>query len=150
MSIYNLHRSPDNWGPNSQAFEPMRFGPLELGQPNELNGGYRYTPFSGDRAGAPDKFAVLEGMAIWAVLFRRVDMELVQGHDEVTLEAATIEPATDAGQREERGSWWRLWRRATRWTGPISSRRRTLARGGSRRASRGKSGGKKCPMPFVK
>ena len=46
VSIYNLHRAPANWGPNSEAFEPMRFGPLRLGQPNELNTSYRYTPFS--------------------------------------------------------------------------------------------------------
>ena len=91
VSIYNLHRSPANWGPNSQSFEPMRFGPLAFGQPNELNTGYRYTPFSaGPRRCPGDKFAVLEGMAIWAVLFRRVEMRLVEGHDVVMTSGATI------------------------------------------------------------
>ena len=91
VSIYNLHRSPANWGPSSQQFEPMRFGPLSAGQPNELNTGYRYTPFSaGPRRCPGDKFAVLEGMAIWAVLFRRLDMELVAGHDVVMTSGATI------------------------------------------------------------
>ena len=91
VSIYNLHRSPANWGPSSQQFEPMRFGPLAAGQPTELNTGYRYTPFSaGPRRCPGDKFAVLEGMAIWAVLFRRVDMELVEGHDVVMTSGATI------------------------------------------------------------
>jgi hypothetical protein len=51
VSIYNLHRSPVNWGPSSQEFEPMRFGPLSAGQPSELNTGYRYTPFSAGRVG---------------------------------------------------------------------------------------------------
>ena len=84
VSIYNLHRSPASWGPASQQFEPMRFGPLVNGQPNELNTGYRYVPFSaGPRRCPGDKFAVLEGMAIWAVLFKRVDMTLVEGHDVV-------------------------------------------------------------------
>ena len=32
----------------------------------------------------------MEGMAIWAVLFRRVDMELVAGHDVVMTSGATI------------------------------------------------------------
>ena len=91
VSIYNLHRSPESWGPNSQVFEPMRFGPLSLGQPNELNTGYRYTPFSaGPRRCPGDKFAVLEGMAIWAVLFRRLDLTLVEGHDVVMTSGATI------------------------------------------------------------
>ena len=91
VSIYNLHRSPESWGPNSQVFEPMRFGPLALGQPNELNTGYRYTPFSaGPRRCPGDKFAVLEGMAIWAVLFRRLDLTLVKGHDVVMTSGATI------------------------------------------------------------
>ena len=91
VSIYNLHRSPESWGPNSQVFEPMRFGPLALGQPNELNTGYRYTPFSaGPRRCPGDKFAVLEGMAIWAVLFRRLDLTLVEGHDVVMTSGATI------------------------------------------------------------
>lgn len=91
VSIYNLHRSPVNWGPSSQQFEPMRFGPLTAGQPNELNTGYRYTPFSaGPRRCPGDKFAVLEGMAVWAVLFRRLDMELVEGHDVVMTSGATI------------------------------------------------------------
>ena len=91
VSIYNLHRSPESWGPNSQVFEPMRFGPLSLGQPNELNTGYRYTPFSaGPRRCPGDKFAVLEGMAIWAVLFRRLDLTLVKGHDVVMTSGATI------------------------------------------------------------
>jgi carotene epsilon-monooxygenase len=84
VSIYNLHRSPASWGPASQQFEPMRFGPLVNGQPNELNTGYRYVPFSaGPRRCPGDKFAVLEGMSIWAVLFKRVDMTLVEGHDVV-------------------------------------------------------------------
>jgi carotene epsilon-monooxygenase len=91
VSIYNLHRSPESWGPGSQVFEPMRFGPLALGQPNELNTGYRYTPFSaGPRRCPGDKFAVLEGMAIWAVLFRRLDLTLVEGHDVVMTSGATI------------------------------------------------------------
>ena len=91
VSIYNLHRSPESWGPNSQVFEPMRFGPLSLGQPNELNTGYRYTPFSaGPRRCPGDKFAVLEGMAIWAVLFRRLDLTLMKGHDVVMTSGATI------------------------------------------------------------
>ena len=91
VSIYNLHRSPESWGPGSQVFEPMRFGPLALGQPNELNTGYRYTPFSaGPRRCPGDKFAVLEGMAIWAVLFRRLDLTLVKGHDVVMTSGATI------------------------------------------------------------
>ena len=91
VSIYNLHRSPESWGPGSQVFEPMRFGPLSLGQPNELNTGYRYTPFSaGPRRCPGDKFAVLEGMAIWAVLFRRLDLTLVKGHDVVMTSGATI------------------------------------------------------------
>ena len=91
VSIYNLHRSPESWGPASQVFEPMRFGPLALGQPNELNTGYRYTPFSaGPRRCPGDKFAVLEGMAIWAVLFRRLDLTLVEGHDVVMTSGATI------------------------------------------------------------
>ena len=91
VSIYNLHRSPESWGPNSQVFEPMRFGPLALGQPNELNTGYRYTPFSaGPRRCPGDKFAVLEGMAIWAVLFRRLDLTLMKGHDVVMTSGATI------------------------------------------------------------
>jgi carotene epsilon-monooxygenase len=91
VSIYNLHRSPESWGPDSQVFEPMRFGPLALGQPNELNTGYRYTPFSaGPRRCPGDKFAVLEGMAIWAVLFRRLDLTLVKGHDVVMTSGATI------------------------------------------------------------
>ena len=91
VSIYNLHRSPESWGPASQVFEPMRFGPLALGQPNELNTGYRYTPFSaGPRRCPGDKFAVLEGMAIWAVLFRRLDLTLVKGHDVVMTSGATI------------------------------------------------------------
>jgi carotene epsilon-monooxygenase len=41
VSIFNLHRSPVNWGPSSLQYEPMRFGPLSAGQPNELNTGYR-------------------------------------------------------------------------------------------------------------
>ena len=91
VSIYNLHRSPVNWGPSSQQFEPMRFGPLSAGQPNELNTGYRYTPFSaGPRRCPGDRFAVLEGMAIWSVLFRRLDLELTEGHDVVMTSGATI------------------------------------------------------------
>ena len=150
VSIYNLHRSPDNWGPNSQAFEPMRFGPLELGQPNELNTGYRYTPFSaGPRRCPGDKFAVLEGMAIWAVLFRRVDMELVQGHDVVMTSGATIHTRdgmlVNAKKREmvatvaegDKVDWANL------------KPAKDIGEGWFEKGIEGKSGGK-CPMPFVK
>ena len=91
VSIYNLHRSPENWGPTSQEFEPMRFGPLANGQPNELNTDYRYVPFSaGPRRCPGDKFAVYEGIVIWATMFRRLDLELKDGHDVVMTSGATI------------------------------------------------------------
>ena len=91
VSIYNLHRSPENWGPTSQEFEPMRFGPLANGQPNELNTDYRYVPFSaGPRRCPGDKFAVYEGIVIWATMFRRLDLELKAGHDVVMTSGATI------------------------------------------------------------
>ena len=79
VSIYNLHRSPANWGPTSQQFEPMRFGPLASGQPSEMNTDYRYVPFSaGPRRCPGDRFAILEGMAIWATMFRRLDSKLLR------------------------------------------------------------------------
>jgi carotene epsilon-monooxygenase len=91
VSIYNLHRSPTSWGPTSQEFEPMRFGPLANGQPNELNTDYRYVPFSaGPRRCPGDKFAVYEGIVIWATMFRRLDLELKAGHDVVMTSGATI------------------------------------------------------------
>ena len=91
VSIYNLHRSPDNWGPTSQEFEPMRFGPLANGQPNELNTDYRYVPFSaGPRRCPGDKFAVYEGIVIWATMIRRLDLELKPGRDVVMTSGATI------------------------------------------------------------
>jgi len=91
VSIYNLHRSPNNWGPSSQQFEPMRFGPLANGQPNELNTDYRYVPFSaGPRRCPGDKFAVYEGIVIWATMLRRLDLELKAGHDVIMTSGATI------------------------------------------------------------
>ncbi|OUS48881.1 putative cytochrome P450 monooxygenase [Ostreococcus tauri] len=91
VSIYNLHRSPANWGPTSQQFEPMRFGPLANGQPNELNTDYRYVPFSaGPRRCPGDKFAVYEGIVIWATMLRRLDLELKPGHDVIMTSGATI------------------------------------------------------------
>ena len=150
VSIYNLHRSPANWGPNSQTFEPMRFGPLEDGQPNELNTGYRYTPFSaGPRRCPGDKFAVLEGMAIWAVLFRRLDMELVEGHDVVMTSGATIHTRdgmlVNAKRREMKPSvsdadkidWANL------------KPAKDIGEGWFQRGIETKGGGGKCPMPFV-
>jgi carotene epsilon-monooxygenase len=150
VSIYNLHRAPANWGPNSQSFEPMRFGPLRDGQPNELNTGYRYTPFSaGPRRCPGDKFAVLEGMAIWAVLFRRVDMELVAGHDVVMTSGATIHTRdgmlVNAKKREivksvdekDKVDWANL-RPA-----------KDIGEGWFEKGIETKGGGSKCPMPFV-
>jgi len=91
VSIYNLHRSPANWGPTSQQFEPMRFGPLASGQPSEMNTDYRYVPFSaGPRRCPGDRFAILEGMAIWATMFRRLDLTLKEGHDVIMTSGATI------------------------------------------------------------
>ena len=155
VSIYNLHRSPANWGPASQAFEPMRFGPLSAGQPNELNTGYRYTPFSaGPRRCPGDKFAVLEGMAIWAVLFRRLDMELVAGHDVVMTSGATIHTRdgmlVNATRRETRRKgggdavdWANL--RPAKDIGEGWWERGIETKGGS-----GADAKSKCPMPFVK
>ena len=152
VSIYNLHRAPANWGPNSEAFEPMRFGPLRLGQPNELNTSYRYTPFSaGPRRCPGDKFAVLEGMAVWAVLFRRLDLELVEGHDVVMTSGATIHTRdgmlVNARRRDaaaaaaaEKVDWDAL-RPA-----------KDIGEGWFERGIEGKASGGagKCPMPFVK
>lgn len=91
VSIYNLHRSPKSWGPTSQQFEPMRFGPLAAGQPTELNTDYRYVPFSaGPRRCPGDKFAVYEGVVIWATMFRRLELELKPGHDVIMTSGATI------------------------------------------------------------
>jgi carotene epsilon-monooxygenase len=150
VSIYNLHRSPANWGPNSQSFEPMRFGPLAFGQPNELNTGYRYTPFSaGPRRCPGDKFAVLEGMAIWAVLFRRVEMRLVEGHDVVMTSGATIHTRdgmlVNASKREMKKSvsesdlvdWANL------------TPTKDIGQGWFEKGIESKTGGGKCPMPFV-
>ena len=91
VSIFNLHRDPKNWGESSLEFEPMRFGPLNRGQPSELNTEYRYVPFSaGPRRCPGDKFAVLEGVAIWATMLRRLDLSLVEGHKVEMTSGATI------------------------------------------------------------
>ena len=90
ISIYNLHRSPTNWGPTSNDFDPMRFGPLTDPPPNETSTDWRYVPFSGGPRKCPgDQFAMMEAMVVLAVLVRRVDFELVGGEVKMT-SGATI------------------------------------------------------------
>ena len=88
---FQLTQRSEELGESSLEFEPMRFGPLDRGQPNELNTEYRYVPFSaGPRRCPGDKFAVLEGVAIWATMLRRLDLSLVEGHKVEMTSGATI------------------------------------------------------------
>ena len=100
ISIYNLHRSPGVWGPTSNDFNPLRFGPLDEPPPNETNTDYRYVPFSGGPRKCPgDSFAMMEAMVVLAVLVRSIDFELIDIDKIRMTSGATIHTADGLNAR---------------------------------------------------
>ena len=77
ISVYNIHRSPDVWGPDAGEFKPERFGPLDGPIPNEANTNYRYIPFGGGpRKCVGDQFAMLEAIIALAVVLKKYEFDL--------------------------------------------------------------------------
>jgi len=95
ISVYNIHRSPAVWGPDADAFNPMRFGPLEDPHPTEVSTDYKFIPFSGGpRKCVGDQFAMMEALVLLAALLRRFEFSLPGGMDAVGMATgATIHTA---------------------------------------------------------
>jgi carotene epsilon-monooxygenase len=91
ISVYNIHRSPAVWGADADAFNPMRFGPLEDPHPTEVSTDYKFIPFSGGpRKCVGDQFAVMEAVTALAVLLRRFEVTLTPGQEVGMTTGATI------------------------------------------------------------
>lgn len=95
ISVYNIHHSPAVWGDDAEEFKPERFGPLDGPVPNEQNTDYKYIPFSGGpRKCVGDQFALMEGVAVLAVLLKKFDFDLVPGREIGMTTGATIHTST--------------------------------------------------------
>ena len=102
ISVYNIHHSPAVWD-NAEAFDPMRFGPLEGPVPTEQNTEYRYIPFSGGpRKCVGDQFALMEAVVALATVVKKFDFEMTPGHDPGMTTGATIHTANGLYMRVRR------------------------------------------------
>lgn len=91
ISVYNIHRSKEVWGPTAHAFDPMRFGPLDGPIPNEQNTEFRYIPFSGGpRKCVGDQFALLEATTVLSMLIRDYNFYLLPNQEIGLTTGATI------------------------------------------------------------
>ncbi|XP_077226862.1 cytochrome P450, family 97, subfamily A, polypeptide 3 [Tasmannia lanceolata] len=78
ISIWNLHRSPDNWV-DADTFNPERW-PLDGPNPNETNQNFSYLPFGGGpRKCVGDMFATFETVVALAMLVRRFNFQIALG-----------------------------------------------------------------------
>jgi len=89
ISVYNIHHSPAVWE-DAEVFRPERFG-LDEPVPNEQNTDYRYIPFSGGpRKCVGDQFALMEAVVSLAVVLKRFNFRLKEGHEIGMTTGATI------------------------------------------------------------
>lgn len=102
ISVYNIHHSPAVWE-NAEAFDPLRFGPLDGPVPTEQNTDYRYIPFSGGpRKCVGDQFALMEAVTAMAVVLKEYEFKLKPGHDPGMTTGATIHTANGLYMTVER------------------------------------------------
>ena len=102
ISVYNIHHSPAVWD-NAEAFDPMRFGPLDGPVPSEQNTDYRYIPFSGGpRKCVGDQFALMEAVTALAVVLKEFEFKSKPGHDPGMTTGATIHTANGLYMTVER------------------------------------------------
>ncbi|KAK8388483.1 hypothetical protein O3P69_020463 [Scylla paramamosain] len=82
LPIWGLHHNPRHW-PDPEAFIPDRFLPKNKGNISS----FAHMPFGmGPKNCLAMRFALMEAKVALAKLLLGTEMELAQGHEEVTLE----------------------------------------------------------------
>ncbi len=88
IAIYALHRDPQHWE-EPDAFRPERFAAEQLKERPRL----AYMPFgAGPRMCIGNHFAMMEMQLLLAMLVRRFDFELVEGHPVEPEPLITLKP----------------------------------------------------------
>ncbi len=89
ISPWLLHRRPEAWGEDAEAFVPGRF----VGRPELTGPGSSFLPFSaGPRQCIGQQFALLESTLVLATLVAGVRLHLVPGHPVVPEALVTLRP----------------------------------------------------------
>ncbi|SDK15602.1 cytochrome P450 [Streptomyces indicus] len=84
-----LHRDPDIWGPDPEAFDPDRFAPAAV----RARPAHTYKPFgTGARACIGRQFALHEAVLVLALLVHRYDMAADPAYDLKVTELLTMKP----------------------------------------------------------
>ena len=88
LSIYELHRHPEFWK-DPDKFDPDRF----LAEKNKDRSKFEYLPFgAGPRMCIGNHFAIMEIMLLIAMMIRKFDFELLEGHPVIPEPLITLRP----------------------------------------------------------